>query len=85
MNSYKKLDRNVLLVNIEKKSQEEILYLNGEQVAHVCDKIGLSVSSDTQGYQAQYGSKVITLSVWCKPGVSLKRLVSEEPRVLLIS
>ena len=56
MNSYKKLDRNVLLVNIEKKSQEEILYLNGKQVAHVCDKIGLSVSSDTQGYQAQYES-----------------------------
>ena len=55
--------------------------MNAEQVANVCDRIGLSVSSDTQGYQAQYGSKGITLSVWCKPGVSLERLVTEEQRL----
>ena len=81
ISSYKKLDRNVLIVFIEKKSQEDVLYLNGDQVSNVCALIGLSVTCDTQGYQAQYGRKGITLSVWCKPGVSLERLVTEEPRV----
>ena len=78
--SYKKLDCNVLIICIEKKNHEDIIYLTGEQVASVCGVVGLSVTSDTQGYQTQYGSSVITLSVWAKAGVSLERLVTEEPR-----
>ena len=48
ISSYKKLDRNVLIVFIEKKSQEDVLYLNGDQVSNVCALIGLSVTCDTQ-------------------------------------
>ena len=47
---YKKLDRNVLIICIEKKNQDDIIYLAGEQVASVCGVVGFSVTSDTQGY-----------------------------------
>ena len=78
--SHKKLDRNMLLISIDKKNHE-VVNLNGEQVASICDVVGVRVSSDTQGYQAHYGARAITLSVWAKPGVSLERLVTEEPTV----
>ena len=79
-NNYKKLDRNVLNISIEKRNQEDVVFLNGDQVASVCAAVGISVSCETQGYQAHYRPKVITLSVWAKPGVSLERFVSEQPR-----
>ena len=77
---YKKLNRNVLNVIIEKKNINEHIYLKGEQVKAVCDIVGLRVSSETEGYQAHYSGKVITLSVWAKPAVSLERFVSDEKR-----
>ena len=80
LRNHKKLDRNVLEIIIEKRKSEEILYLSGDQVAEVCQIIGVRVGSDTRGYQAQYSAKLITLSVWMNPSVTLEKYVTSEPR-----
>ena len=77
---HKKLDRNVLNIIIEKKNLNEHILLKGDQVAQICDSVGLRVSSETEGYQVVYSGKVITLSVWAKPPVSLERFMSDQPR-----
>ena len=73
MRKYKKLNRNILNIILEKKNVNEHIYLKGDQVAEICDSIGLRVSSETEVYQVTYIRKVISLSVWAKPIVSLER------------
>ena len=79
LRNHKKLDRNVLEIIMEKKNKE-FLYLNGDEVAQVCEIVGVRVGSDTQGYQAQYSVKGITLSVWVNPNVSLEKYVTRESK-----
>ena len=68
-------------VLIEKNNKDVFIQLSGDEVARVCALVGIYVGSETEGYQASYSGKAITLSVWAKPAVSLERFVSEEARV----
>ena len=79
--TYQKLNRNVLEVSIEKINEEVTLNLKGDQVAQVCEVVGIRVGDETEGYQVKYRGKVITLSVWAKPAVYLERFVTDLPRV----
>ena len=81
ISKHKKLDRNVLEIFIEKNNKDVFIQLSGDEVARVCALVGINVGSETEGYQASYSGKAITLSVWAKPAVSLERFVSEEARV----
>ena len=76
---FEKLNRNLLEILLEKKTIQKNVNINGEEVAKVCQIIGLKVGSDTEGYQAHYNRKVITLAVWAKAGVSLEKFVREDP------
>ena len=78
--SYKKLDRNVLQIMIEKTDKNKIVQLNGDQVAEVCEIVGVRVGVETEGYQTQYRGKVIMLAIWVKEAVSLERFVSEQSK-----
>ena len=69
---YQKLNRNVLEIIVEKNIESQHVNLNGEQVASVCEIIGVQVGQHTEGYQTHYRGQYITLSVWLKQGVSLK-------------
>ena len=82
INKHQKLDRNVLDIIIEKNNKDQIIHLNGDEVARVCTLVGIHVGGETEGYQVNYSGKVITLSVWAKPAVSLERFVSEEAKAL---
>ena len=62
------------------KNSDGHVHLNGQQVANVCELVGLRVGVETEGYQAQYSGKGVTLSVWAKHGVSLERFTCMEPR-----
>ena len=81
LEKYKSLDRNVLKITIEKNNPREIVNLNGEQVAKMCEVIGIRCGGETEGYQVHYGGKSITLSVWAKQAVGLERFVSEQSKV----
>ena len=80
MKKHQKLDRNILEIIIEKKNRDEFILLRGEQVAEVCEVVGVNVASEAEGYHTQYG-KFITLSVWVKQAVSLTKFVSSHPTV----
>ena len=77
---FEQLKRNILEIVLEKKIVQKNVSLTGEDVSKICEIVGLKVDCDTEGYQAHYGRKSITLAVWAKAGVSLERLVSEQPR-----
>ena len=77
---YQKLNRNMLEIIVEKNIESQHVNLNGEQVASVCEIIGVQVGRDTEGYQTHYRGQYITLSVWLKQGVSLERFLGEERR-----
>ena len=44
------------------------------------DSSWLGIYQETEGYQAHYGRKNITLAVWAKQGVSLERFISENSK-----
>ena len=58
---YQKLNRNVLEIIAEENIESQHVNLNGEQVASVCEIIGVQVGQDTEGYQTHYRGQYITL------------------------
>ena len=78
---FEKLNRNVLEIKLEKQVIQKHVSLNGEEVSKICDIVGIKVGTETEGYQAQYSRKVITLAVWAKAGVGLEKFVTDQPRV----
>ena len=79
-NKFQKLNRNVLQIVLEKKMIQKNVNLNCAQVVKICEIVGIRVGSETEGYQAHYNRKNITLSVWAKDGVSLERFVTDQSR-----
>ena len=77
---FQKLDRNVLDIVLEKKTVQKAVQLKCDEVSRLCEIVGLKVGIETEGYQAHYSRKKITLSVWAKDGVSLERRVMDQPR-----
>ena len=47
-------------------------------MAKISHMVGIKVRSETEGYQAHYSRKVITLAVWAKAGVSLEKLIRDD-------
>ena len=79
MKKYEKLERNVLLIEIEKKIQNAFVNLNGDLVADICQVVGIKPGVETEGYQVHYG-KGVTVAVWAKQAINLERYVTEERR-----
>ena len=65
---------------MEKTDESQYLSLNGDQVASVCQLVGVQVGRETEGYQLHYSGKVITMSVWMKQAVSLEKFIREQRR-----
>ena len=79
-NKFQKLNRNVLEIVLEKKMYQKAINIKCDQVVNICEIVGIRVGSETEGYQAQYNRKSVTISVWAKEGVSLERFVTDQPR-----
>ena len=77
---FQKLNRNILEINLEKKMTQKAISLTCQDVAKICEIVGIQVGIQTEGYQANYSHKSIILSVWAKDGVGLERYVNDQPR-----
>ena len=77
---FQKLNRNILEIILEKKMSQKTVNLSCEDVSRLCNIVGIRVGDDTEGYQAYYNRKGITLSIWAKQGVSLEKFVNDNPR-----
>ena len=77
---FEPLKRNVLEIVLEKKTSQKNLNISGEEVANVCNYVGIKVGEETEGYQAHYSRKFITIAVWAKAGISLEKFVFDSPR-----
>ena len=51
---FEKLNRNVLEIKLEKQVIHKHVSLDGDEVSKVCEKVGIKVGSETEGYQAHY-------------------------------
>ena len=76
---FQKLDRNILVITLEKKMSQKTVSLSCEDVSRLCNIVGMRVGIDTEGYQAHYNRKGITISIWAKPGVSLEKFANDNP------
>ena len=72
-----RLKRNVLEIEIEKLDKENEIVMDQSCVARLLTSLGMNIETQLKGYQAMYG-KVVTLSVWCQPGVNLERFCRTE-------
>ena len=79
---FEKLNRNILEVTVEKNIASQMVNLNGEMVANLCNVIGVNPACDTEGYQVNFRGKFIRVSIWAKQGLSLERFISEQRRPL---
>ena len=77
---FQSLDRNILEIVLEKKILQKNINIKGEDVSRICETVGIKVGQETEGYQAHYGRKNITIAVWAKQGVSLERFISENSK-----
>ena len=77
---FQKLNRNILEIYMEKKMIQKAVSLKCEDVSRICERVGIRVGMDTEGYQVNFNRKSITLSIWAKDGVSLERFVDDQPR-----
>ena len=66
-----RLKRNVLDVEIEKLDKENEMVLDQTCVARLLTSLGMTIKTQLMGYQVMYG-RVVTLGVWCKPGIHLE-------------
>ena len=72
-----RLKRNVLEIEIEKLDRENEIDLDQPCVARLLTSLGMDIKTQLKGYQAMYG-RVVTLSVWCQPGVDLEKFCRSE-------
>ena len=72
-----RLKRNILEIEIEKLDKENEIILNQDCVARLLRSIGMNIQTQLRGYQVIYG-RVVTLSVWCTPGVNLEMFCRTE-------
>ena len=72
-----RLKRNVLDIEIEKFDKENEIDLGQTCVARLLKSIGMNIETQLVGYQVIYG-RVVTLSVWCTPGVDLEKFCRTE-------
>jgi hypothetical protein len=72
-----RLKRNVLEIEIEKLDKDNEIVIDQSCVARLLTSLGMNIQTQLKGYQAVYG-RVVTLSVWCQPGVDLERFCRAE-------
>lgn len=75
-----RLKRNVLDIELEKLDRENEMVLDQTTVARLLTSIGMKTqgpSCELLGYQIMYG-RVVTLAVWCVPGVNLEKFCRNE-------
>ena len=75
-----RLKRNVLDIELEKLDRENEMVLDQPTVARLLTSIGMKTqgpSCELLGYQIMYG-RVVTLAVWCVPGVNLEKFCRNE-------
>ena len=72
-----RLKRNVLEIEIEKLDRENELDMDQACVARLLTSLGMDIKYQLKGYQIMYG-RVVTLSVWCHPGVNLEKFCRTE-------
>ena len=72
-----RLKRNVLEIEIEKLDRENEVDMDQACVARLLTSLGMDIKFQLKGYQIMFG-RVVTLSVWCHPGVNLDRFCRSE-------
>ena len=72
-----RLKRNVLEIEIEKLDRDNEVDLDQSCVARLLASLGMDARTELKGYKVKY-ERVVTLSVWCHPGVNLERFCRSE-------
>ena len=71
-----RLKRNVLEICLEKAERETEIILNGDTIARVLRSLKMSIETELEGVQVQYG-RVPMIHAWCKPHVNLEKFCTE--------
>ena len=71
-----RLKRNVLEICLEKAERDTEIILNGDTIARVLRSLKMSIETELEGVQVQYG-RVPMIHAWCKPHVNLEKFCTE--------
>ena len=72
-----RLKRNVLEVTIEKLDTELTMVIGNEDVARICQTLGIEISSQVEGYNIHYYGRKSILCVWMAAGLNLERFCKD--------
>ena len=74
----KRLKRNILGISIEKADIEIAIDIDHEDVARICQTLGIQISSEVEGYNIHYYGRKAILYVWMVAGINLEKYCKDK-------